>query len=207
MKDYDKKELAVGILSGIFSSGLFIVLYFDMRWNFLVSLFIAAAVYVGITLLFRPVRKIGDVDADSINGGDELLKRLETAQENSRNIGRSMRRINDYEILEQAAKLHTVSENIIGYLTERPDRIYSARQFIDYYQQTAVKLLSRYAGLEAAGIFTDDIVRQKADTLDALRTLNTAFAKQYEILMSGDISDTDAEIRLLEKTAKMEGLK
>lgn len=207
MKDYDKKELAIGILSGIFSSVLFIVMFFDMRWNFLVSLIIAAAVYIGITLLFRPVRKIGDVDADSINGGDELLKRLETAQENSRNIGRSIRRINDREILEQAAKLHTVSEKIIGYLTERPDRIYSARQFIDYYQQTAVKLLSRYAGLEEAGIFTDDIVRQKADTLDALRTLNTAFAKQYELLMSGEMSDTDAEIRLLEKTAKMEGLK
>ncbi len=207
MKDYEKKETAVGIISGIFSAGLFVTLLFDVKWNFFVSLGIAAAVYVGIMLIFRPVKKIGNVETDSINGGDELLKRLEAAQENSRNIERSMRRINDGEVLAEAEKLHAVSEKIIGYLTENPDKIYGARQFIDYYQETAVKLLSRYAGLEATGIFTDDIVRQKADTLEALRTLNTAFAKQYEKLLSGDMTDTDAEIRLLEKTVKMEGLK
>ncbi len=207
MKNYEKKETAVGIISGIFSAGLFVTLLFDAKWNFFVSLGIAAAVYVGITLIFRPVKKIGNVETDSINGGVELLKRLETAQENSRNMERSMRRINDGEVRAEAENLHAVSEKIIGYLTENPDRIYAARQFIDYYQETAVKLLSRYAGLEATGIFTDDIVRQRADTLEALRTLNTAFAKQYEKLLSGDMTDTDAEIRLLEKTVKMEGLK
>lgn len=207
MKDYEKKETLVGVLSGIFSAGIFVTLLFDAKWNFFVSLAISAAVFVGITLMFRPVKKIGDKEADSIDGGEELLKRLETAQENSKNMGRSMRRINDGEVRAQAEMLHDVSENIIGYLTENPDKIYAARQFIDYYQPTAAKLLTRYAGLEATGIFTDDIVRQRADTLEALRTLKTAFAKQYERLMSGDMTDTDAEIRLLEKTVKMEGLK
>lgn len=207
MKDYEKKETAVGIISGIFSAGLFVTLLFDVKWNFFVSLGIAAAVYAGITLIFRPVKKIGSVETDSIDGGDELLKRLETAQENSRSMERSMRRINDGEVRAEAENLHAVSEKIIGYLTENPDKIYAARQFIDYYQETAVKLISRYAGLEATGIFTDDIVRQRADSLAALRTLNNAFAKQYEKLLSGDMTDTDAEIRLLEKTVKMEGLK
>lgn len=207
MNDNDKRETAVGIFAGIFSAGLFLIMFVNVQWNFFVSLGIAAAVYVGITLLFRPSRKIGKVSADSISGGEELLKRLETAQHNSQNIERSMRRISDVEVRAEAEKLHTVSENIIGYLAENPDRIYAARQFIDYYQETAAKLLSRYAGLESTGIFTDDIERQKSNTLEALRTLNTAFAKQYEKLLSGDMTDTDAEIRLLEKTAKMEGLK
>lgn len=207
MNDNDKKETAVGIFAGIFSAGLFLVMFVNVQWNFFVSLGIAAAVYVGITLLFRPSRKIGKVSADNIDGGEELLKRLETAQQNSQNIERSMRRINNNEVRAEAEKLHAVSDNIIGYLTENPDRIYAARQFIDYYQETAAKLLSRYEGLESTGIFTDDIERQKSDTLEALRTLNAAFAKQYEKLLSGDMTDTDAEIRLLEKTAKMEGLK
>ncbi len=207
MKDYEKKETAVGIISGIFSAGLFITLLFDAKWNFFISLGIAAAVYVGITLIFRPAKKIGNVEADSINGGEELLKRLEKAQENSHSMERSMRRISDAKVHAEAESLHSVSEKIIGYLTENPDKIFSARQFIDYYQETAVKLLSRYAMLEATGIFTDDIMRQRSDTLEALHTLNTAFAKQYEKLLSGDMTDTDAEIRLLEKTVKMEGLK
>lgn len=207
MKNYDKRETVTAVISGVFSSGLFLILFLDIHWNFFVSLVIAAAVYFGITLIFRPSRKIGEVDADSIDGGEELLKRLETAQENSRNLKRSMNRINDSEVHAQAEALHAVSEKIIGYLTENPDKIHAARQFIDYYQTTAAKLLSRYEGLEATGIFTDDIMRQKADTLEALRTLNTAFAKQYERLISGDMTDTDAEIRLLDKTVKMEGLK
>ncbi len=207
MKNYEKREAAVGIISGILSAGLFVTLVFDVKWNFFVSLAIAAAVYVGVTLIFRPVKKIGNTDTDSINGGEELLKRLETAQWNTRKMEESMRRIDDGEVHSQAEKLCSVSDSIVGYLTENPDRIYAARQFIDYYQETAVKLIGRYVVLETAGIFTDDILRQRTDTLEALRTLNTAFAKQYEMLMSGEMTDTDTEIRLLEKTVKMEGLK
>lgn len=206
MKNYDKKETAAGIWSGIISAVLFLVLVFLVKWNFFVCLGIAAAVYVGLTLLLRPVKKIGRVSAESIDGGFELLKRLDAAQKGFQKIEDAMLEINDSSVRSEAEQLHSVSAKIVEYLTEHPDRIYAARQFIDYYQETAVKLLSRYKELEASGLRTNEVMRQRADTLDALKTLNRAFEQQFEKLMSNEMTDTDAEIRLLKQTVKMEGI-
>lgn len=206
MKSYDKKEMAAGVIAGIISAGIFLMLLFKVRWNFFISLGIAAAAYSGLTLLFRPIKMLGGVDADSIDGGEEMLKRLEAAQEGFMKIESSMRQINDSSVRSEAEQLHAASAKIIEYLTAHPDRIYAARQFIDYYQQTAAKLLSRYAELEATGLCTDEMLRQRKDTLEALKTLNRAFAQQFEKLMSSDMTDTDAEIRLLKQTVKMEGI-
>ncbi|MGN0650932.1 MAG: 5-bromo-4-chloroindolyl phosphate hydrolysis family protein [Oscillospiraceae bacterium] len=206
MKKYEKLETASGIIAGIIAAGLFLLLLFAVKWNFFISLAIAAAAYAGFSLLFRPVKKLGNIDADSIDGGEALLNRLETAKEGFLKIEDSMRRITDESVRSEAEQLHRVSARIIEYLTAHPDRIYAARQFIDYYQETAVKLLSRYSELESALIFTDEVMRQRSDTLEALKTLNRAFAQQFEKLMSSDMTDTDAEIRLLKQTVKMEGI-
>lgn len=206
MKNYDKKETAAGIWSGIISAVLFLVLVFLVKWNFFMCLGISAAVYVGLSLLLRPVKKIGRVSAESIDGGFELLKRLDAAQKGFQKIEDAMLEINDSSVRSEAEQLHSVSAKIVEYLTEHPDRIYAARQFIDYYQETAVKLLSRYKELEASGLRTNEVMRQRADTLDALKTLNRAFEQQFEKLMSNEMTDTDAEIRLLKQTVKMEGI-
>ena len=206
MKNYDKKETAAGIWSGIISAVLFLVLVFLVKWNFFMCLVISAAVYVGLSLLLRPVKKIGRVSAESIDGGFELLKRLDAAQKGFQKIEDAMLEINDSSVRAEAEQLHSVSAKIVEYLTEHPDRIYAARQFIDYYQETAVKLLSRYKELEASGLRTNEVMRQRADTLDALKTLNRAFEQQFEKLMSNEMTDTDAEIRLLKQTVKMEGI-
>ncbi|MGN1423034.1 MAG: 5-bromo-4-chloroindolyl phosphate hydrolysis family protein [Oscillospiraceae bacterium] len=206
MKSYDKKETAAAIISGIIAAGIFLLLLFAVKWNFFISLAIAAAAYSGLSLLFRPIKMLGGVDADSIDGGEEMLRRLDAAREGFLKIESSMRQINDGSVRSEAEQLHSASARIIDYLTAHPDRICAARQFIDYYQETAAKLLSRYAELESTGLCTDEVLRQRSDTLEALKTLNRAFSQQFEKLMSSDMTDTDAEIRLLKQTVKMEGI-
>lgn len=206
MKNYDKKETAAGVFAGIISAVLFLVLAFLVKWNFFVCLAIAAAVFIGLCLILHPSKKIGGVNAESIDGGFELLKRLDAAQRGFRKIEDAMLEINDSSVRAEAEQLHSVSAKIVDYLTEHPDRIYAARQFIDYYQETAVKLLSRYKELEASGLRTNEVLRQRSDTLDALKTLNRAFEQQFEKLMSNEMTDTDAEIRLLKQMVKMEGI-
>lgn len=75
---------------------------------------IAAAVYAGFSLLFRPSKKIGDIDADSIEGGDEMLRRLETAKDGFLKIESSMRNISNASVRSEAEKLHSLSSKIIG---------------------------------------------------------------------------------------------
>lgn len=206
MKNNDKKETAAGIFSGIISAVLFLVLVFLVKWNFFVCLAIAAAAFIGLCLILHPSKKIGGVAAESIDGGFELLKRLDAAQRGFQKIEDAMLEINDSSVRAEAEQLHSMSAKIVDYLTAHPDRIYAARQFIDYYQETAVKLLSRYKELEASGLRTNEVMRQRSDTLDALKTLNRAFEQQFEKLMSNEMTDTDAEIRLLKQTVKMEGI-
>ncbi|MGN0666618.1 MAG: hypothetical protein ACI4KF_08850, partial [Huintestinicola sp.] len=53
-------------------------------------------------------------------------------------------------------------------------------------------------------IETEEIIRLKKDTRNALATLNKAFSGQFEKLMRGELTDMQAEIELLEQTVKME---
>lgn len=104
----------------------------------------------------------------------------------------------------EAEKLAETSSAIIECLEQNPMKIRQARQFIDYYQDCATKLLSKYIGLQDANIETAEIIRLKKDTRSALCTLNKAFSGQFEKLMRGELTDMQAEIQLLEETVKME---
>ena len=104
----------------------------------------------------------------------------------------------------EAESLAETSAAIIEYLEQNPLKIRQARQFIDYYQGCASKLLSKYIGLQDANIETAEIIQLKKDTRNALCTLNKAFSGQFEKLMRGELTDMQAEIELLEQTVKME---
>ena len=104
----------------------------------------------------------------------------------------------------EAESLAETSAAIIEYPEQNPLKIRQARQFIDYYQEWASKLLSKYIGLQDANIETEEIIKLKKDTRSALATLNKAFSGQFEKLMRGELTDIQAEIELLEQTVKME---
>ena len=93
---------------------------------------------------------------------------------------------------------------MLGYMEEHPEKIRLARQFIDYYQDTASSLLQKYVALQDTSLNTGQVQRLQEDTLRAAGTLNKVFEQQYQKLLRNEMMDMDAEIRLLEQTAKME---
>lgn len=165
---------------------------------------LAIGAYAGLYLITKPKRKIGGVDIDFLENGGELEKKLAEAKEDYFAIKKSIRKIGDLQVKEQAEKLAGTSETIINYLEKNPAKIRQARQFMDYYQDAASKLLTRYIGLQDANIETAEIIRLKQDTRSALGTLDKAFRGQFEKLMRGELIDMRAEIALLEQTVKTE---
>lgn len=203
MKNDFRQNIAAIISAGA-AGAVFVLALFLLEWSVLIDIPIAVGTYAGLYLITKPRRRIGSVDIDFIENGEELEQKLLEAKEDYDSIRKSIIKIGDMQVKNEAEKLSETSAAIIEYLENNPSKIRQSRQFIDYYQDTASKLLSRYIGLQDANIETEEIIRLKKDTRSALATLNKAFSGQFEKLMRGELTDMQAEIELLEQTVKME---
>ncbi|MGN1223882.1 MAG: 5-bromo-4-chloroindolyl phosphate hydrolysis family protein, partial [Ruminococcus sp.] len=116
-------------------------------------------------------------------------------------------RIQQPAVKQEAQRLKQTAKNILTYLEKHPEKIKSARQFIDYYQDTASSLLQKYIELQDTNLQTEDAMHLQSNALKAIGTLNTAFEAQFQKLMHNEMMDMESEIRLLEQTVKMENLK
>lgn len=204
--DHEQKATVVHIWSGIASGILFLVLLFLLHWNLFIDLFLAFGCYLGVSMLCTPQKKIGSVSMEHIPNAENLEGMLLEAKKNFHTIGNTIKKIKDPTILKQAQTLNQISAEMIKYLEKHPDKITYARQFIDYYQETATKLLTRYTELEQTGLQTEDILALKETSKHALQTLQTAFEQQFQKLVQNEMIDMEAEIRLLEQTMKMENV-
>lgn len=200
----DLRQNIAAIISAAASGAVFIILLFLLEWSIFIDIPVAIGTYAGLYLMTKPKRRIGNTDIEFIENGAELEQKLLEAKEDYENINKSIARIGDLQVKGEAEKLAETSSAIIEYLEQNPLKIRQARQFIDYYQDCASKLLSKYIGLQDANIETAEIIRLKKDTRSALCTLNKAFSGQFEKLMRGELTDMQAEIQLLEETVKME---
>ena len=193
-----KKEICVIALSFVFDLFFFYFL-------FGVRAVLAVLLYMALTLLLKPARKIGKVKVETLRDGEHLSEKLEEARADLKSIERSMAKIRDLELKEESERLHRTAGNILKYLEENPGKIPQARQFIDYYQDTASQLLEKYVDLQNTDLNTEDTRRLKVQTEEAIRTLNEAFENQFQKLMSEELLDMEAELQLLRQTMKMEG--
>ncbi|MGN1481486.1 5-bromo-4-chloroindolyl phosphate hydrolysis family protein [Porcipelethomonas sp.] len=204
MEKYKKKELAAGLLAGLLAGGLFLALLFLFHWNFIVDMVLSISAFFGLSLLLKPKLKIGKISIDTLPEGETISRQLEEAQKDFHCIEQAMEQIHEPAVRQETQRLKETAKNILEYLEKHPEKIRSARQFIDYYQETASSLLKKYIELQDTQLRTDDVIQLQNNTLKAIGTLNTAFEEQFQKLMRSEMIDMEAEIRLLEQTVKME---
>jgi len=207
LEKHKQKELATNLLAGVLAGGMFLILLFLLHWNFLVDFALAVGVFFGLSLLLKPRRKIGRISIDQLPEGETLSRQLEEAQKDFICIEQAMQRIQQPAVKQEAQRLKQTAKNILTYLEKHPEKIKSARQFIDYYQDTASSLLQKYIELQDTNLQAEDAMHLQSNTLKAIGTLNTAFEAQFQKLMHNEMMDMESEIRLLEQTVKMENLK
>lgn len=197
-------ETIVSVVSGMAAGIVFLVLLFLVKWNFFIDAGLALGIFVSLTFLLKPREKIGRIYVEGIPDGEELKKYLEDAREDFAAIETCKRKIRDSEVKAEVERLNLTAEKIIAFLEENPEKIRLARQFIDYYQDTASSLLQKYVKLQDTALSTDEVQKLKTETAKAVKTLNTVFEGQFQKLLRNEMVDMDAEIRLLQQTAKME---
>ena len=200
------EETLRSIVSGIVAAVVFLLLFLGLKWNFIICVLLGGGIYGSVFLLSKPKRRIGEVLIENMENGEELERKLKEAKEDFQSIQNSMEKIEDENFKEQIRKLAQTSLSILNYLEKHPEKIMPARRFIDYYQDRASSLLLKYIELQETKLDTKEINSLKENIKNAMGTLNIAFDKQFQKIMSNELLDVDAEIKLIEQAMKTEGL-
>ena len=199
------KEMVTALISALISCAVFLLLFLAAGWNLAAAALLCILLYFGLGLLLKPRKKIGGIDVEKIQGGEELQKLLEEARKDLKQISRAAREITNIKAKEDAEALEAGGRRILSYLEENPEKISMARRVFTYYLDTAAGLLERYTQLQETGLRTPEVTEALRKTAGTFPVLNEVFEKQFTRLMEGELMDVEAEISLLENTLKMEG--
>lgn len=199
------KEMVTALISALISCAVFLLLFLAAGWNLAAAALLCILLYFGLGLILKPRKKIGGIDVEKIQGGEELQKLLEEARKDLKQISRAAREITNIKAKEDAEALEVGGRRILSYLEENPEKISMARRFFTYYLDTAAGLLERYTQLQETGLRTPEVTEALRKTAGTFPVLNEVFEKQFTRLMEGELMDVEAEISLLENTLKMEG--
>lgn len=204
MKDKWKEIISI-VISAVLALVFFIALLVGLGWNILLCMGLALVSYAGFLMVLRPVRRIGRIDIETLGNGEVLHERLQEAGCDLRRMADAARRIQAPGLKQSAHELIAVAENILKYLTDNPEKIPSARRYIDYYQETAASVLENYVELQDARLLTDESEKIFQNTAEAVVTLKDAFQMQFQKLMQNELMDMEADLNLLKQTLRSEG--
>lgn len=205
MKPDKWKETLSVILSAALALILFLVLLLLLQWNIILCMALATAAYISLSLLLRPVSRIGKIEVESLANGEFLNERLSEAGDDYNRMLKAVRQIYEQPLLNECRDLITRAGNILKYLTDNPEKIPAARRYIDYYQETAANVLEHYVELKNTGLSTVETEKILRSTRESISTLKAAFDLQFEKLMQNELIDMEADLKLLKNTLKSEG--
>ena len=116
-----------------------------------------------------------------------------------RRLGPGPARMEVQGIRDEAVKILTEMER-------DPADVKTARFFLSYYFETTVKILSKYLELSEHKPASPEVRAALEKVEDSLSVIRGAFAKQHTMMLANDIMSLDAEIEVMKKSIKMEGL-
>ena len=114
--------------------------------------------------------------------------------------------IDDAEISRKIDRIETLTGKIFDYLEQHPERERDLQTFMDYYLPQTLKTLEAYARLEAQGIETESIRMAKGRISGVLDKLCDGYEKQLDKLFETDAMDISADIAVMERMLKKDGL-
>jgi 5-bromo-4-chloroindolyl phosphate hydrolysis protein len=115
-------------------------------------------------------------------------------------------RIADLSIRRKFDAIVSAARSIIDDLKKNPKDIRAARQFLNYYLDATIRIVTRYADLSEKKLASTEIQESLRKAEAMLEMIKGAFEKQHVRLLEDDVMDLDAEMSLLRQTIQMEGL-
>jgi len=188
--------LWAGVVAGV----VFLITFLVLELGLVISLVLTLVSFAAGWFLF-PSKKPEVVAAETevkqaLAEGHQKLERF-------RGLGKT---ITKPAMAASVAEVGTVIEKILSTVAEDPKKLKPAKQFLNYYLDAAVRIVTMYTELASKNLNDADIQTALTKVETALGTIKDAFEKQLAKLLSGEVMDLDAELTLLQQTLTMEGL-
>jgi len=193
-----------GLIIGIASALAFLIFLLALQLPFWLAVLLGAATYLAFTLLLGRQRQV-EVQLGALNA-QEVQKTLEEGSNKVKEISAYGLRLPPGKIRNKIERICQIAEEILEAIEKNPQDFKAAKRFFSYYLETTLKIVKTYADLskQAKAIPEAQETLQKAEAI--LDNIEKTFQKQLSRILEDDLLDLDAEISLLEKTIKMEGL-
>jgi hypothetical protein len=200
-----KKDNLAQIIIPLFIAILvFVFAFLMLKWGLVTAALLSIGVYIGLGFLLTPVLKIGGVNIEGMKNSAEILALLEEGERDLASIKTMMGKLPDPAIKAKAQGVYQEGGKIIEYIKKNPAKAVMARRFFTYYLDKAEEILKKYHDLISAGIETERLLTLKEQTLSALGSISKGMVSQFSKLISSELIDIEADIKLLESTIRME---
>lgn len=173
-------------------------------WFLPIAAVISAAVYAGVSMVFkgrtvevREDARSGDRDVDAlINEGRRLLDSLTAS-----NVA-----IENTEISTELQRMTAAGEEIFNLLERDPKQLVSVRRFMNYYLPTADKLMQSYRLMLESKTLSENMEQAMRSIENSLGMIADAFEKQLDNLQKDRVLDIETDIDVLETMMASDGL-
>jgi 5-bromo-4-chloroindolyl phosphate hydrolysis protein len=200
-----KKENWIQVLIPLLIAiGVFGITLAVLQWSLAIAALVSIGVYIGLGFLLTPVLKIGGINIEHMKNSAEIMTLLEEGERDLASIKTMMGKSKDPAITAKARNVYQEGGKIIEYIKKNPARAVMARRFFTYYLDKAEEILKKYHDLISAGIETARLNALKEQTLSALGSVSKGMVSQFSKLISSEVIDIEADIKLLESTIRME---
>jgi hypothetical protein len=194
-------HIVVSLLAAlaVFAAALFV-----LRWAVGMAALLSLGCYAGLSLLLAPAPRLAGVNIEHIKNSEEIMALLEEGEKNLSSIKTTAGNLGDPGIKAKALNVYREGEKITGYIKKNPAKAVMARRFFNYYLDKADELLTKYHNLISVEIETERLRALKEKTLSALDSILRGMALQFSRLISSEVIDIEADIKLMESTVRME---
>ena len=113
-------------------------------------------------------------------------------------------KLKDAGIRDKSNAICQTVEKILATLKEKPDQILGAQMFLRYYLPTQKSILQKYQEIENSGVDAEG--ETKAKVSGYLDDIAAAMKEQYNSLYQDTLIDLSAEMEVMTRSARRDGL-
>ncbi len=137
---------------------------------------------------------------------EEFDEALTTGSRKLVELRKTVARVGDPRIRGKANGVCDAAARILSEIRQDPADLRKSRNFLDYYMDATIKVVDRYVSLSNRSVRTPEMTDALERAEASLDTIRSAYDKQLLQLLENDVMDLDVELRVLERTIRMEGL-